>query len=131
MHYSALTQGSVGRLLGPITPGTQAKSAALCQVVEEELNCRFVDASFAYRWWVEGVPEWAESREALEALAAEPTMPLIWFGEVCYWDYDDTWEVMDLLEGRPDTLFYPGYTRWVEAAEAIANELWLDAGVAP
>ncbi|MCK4342961.1 MAG: hypothetical protein KAY37_14705 [Phycisphaerae bacterium] len=111
------------------TPSAVHRSRALCEVVEEELSCRFVDHSYA------GPPTSSEPlmelfRAMLESLASQPPLPIIYFGcwNYCYWEYDQVHQIMEALEGRPDALFYPGSARWIEAAEEIANLLSQNPG---
>jgi len=105
----------------------QQKSAELCELVEDVLDCRFVDTSFAHPIWPEHDQWWIQNRQTLEALAEQPTMPITYFGqfgEVTYWDYDEVQQILTYLDGRPDVLFYPGASRWDEAATSINTELW-------
>jgi hypothetical protein len=68
----------------------------------------------------------------LDELAERPAMPIIYFGcwVDCYWEYGDVEQILEDLdtypEDYPEAIFYPGFYRWVEAAEAIVTELSQD-----
>lgn len=115
--------------LGGETPFKRARSQALCEAVEDELHPRFVNLGFDRPQWRESDP-W--SYVTLDELAEKPTMPIIYFGcwTVCYWEYGDVDQVLEDLEtypeDYPEAIFYPGFYRWVEAADAITMELAQD-----
>ena len=87
--------------------------------MQDVLDCRLIDLTVAH-------PDWrnAAADAVLEAMAAQAPLPILYVGcqgNLCYWDYDQIHDMLDLLEGRPDMLVYPGASIWVEAAQGIAE----------
>ncbi len=102
-----------------VDPEQRRRSEWLCRVVAEELNCRFVDASFGDHTWAAPGP--TEVRRKLDSLGRNPTLPIVWFGcwpqsKWCYWEYEQVGEVLEALAGRDEFLVYPGMKRFGEAA---------------
>ncbi len=91
-------------------------------------NVRFIETSF-------GDPDWPYYwpslviRETVEEISDTIPLPIIYFGcddTWCYWPYDETAILMGQLqeEGRPDAIFYPGISRWLDAPVQINDQLW-------
>ncbi len=107
----------------PDYPDQLARSEALCRWVEQELDCRFVDASLGDPYW--WTPNYVAGRALLESFAEKPTMPAIWFGcsisSWCYWQYEQACEMMQAVSGRPDLLLYP--IVWPGSADELVPRL--------
>ncbi len=104
-------------------PGLLAKTTALAQLVNDEIDCRLVDFSYCEPDALT-CPAALEARAIADGMAYHPIIPIVYFGYPrFYWNYDGVHQVMEEMAGRPDALFYPGSVRWVEAAQEITARL--------
>lgn len=98
------------------------QSEALCRLVQEVCDTRFVTADLAKPpdrndWWD------ADCARLRDAIAKKPGVAIIyfyWSGPRHYWTYDRVIEALSQVRG-PDAIIYPEH--WVEAAEGITRVL--------
>jgi len=119
-----------GLVYSHTNPDLLPRSLALAQAVQPALSTegrrvRFVDLSYDDPAWPVYPPA-MQARAALESFANQTPLTLAYvgcFNGYCYWSTARIREVMEQVRPRPDLLVYPGSTRWVSTATAIADEL--------
>jgi Ni,Fe-hydrogenase I small subunit len=112
------------------TPALLERGVTLCAAVNEVLDVQFLDHSWGHPAWPT-FPDRLEARAQLEALSANPPIPICWFGcaplpdggEFCYWADEQAHEAMDQLVGYSEVIFAPGSLRAIEGAQNITANL--------
>lgn len=113
-------------------PAYDHPSWDMCAVVQEELDdVRFMN--FAYSF-----PEWEKyyrpDRDAPELLGERPSVAMAYFGcsgVRCYWPFDAAPEILQVVAGRSEVIFYPLNYDWVPVAQQTADLLWPDVWPEP
>ena len=112
------------------TPALLERGVTLCAAVNEVLDVQFLDHSWGHPAWPT-FPDRLEARAQLEALSANPPIPICWFGcaplpdggEFCYWADEQAHEAMDQLVGYSEVIFATGSLRAIEGAQNITANL--------
>ncbi len=95
----------------------------LCEVVVAELpDVRFIDHASFHAPRFTGQPGTLNAVRRLETAARRPPLRLIYCCGPEYWPFERVPEALRQV-GEGEAIVYPGATRWVEAAQALARLL--------
>ena len=108
------------------------RRVAMCEVVQDVLDVRFVDHTSLRRPVTGRAPTTSKASTVLNAAAAKPTIPMVHCRNADHWHFEGMARAFKLVArgwGSGSVCIpYPGEARWLPAARAIAaliRERWL------
>ena len=100
-----------------------ARYVRLCEAVVAELpEVRFIDHASLHAPRFTGQPGTINAVRRLEAAARSPPIRLIYCCGPEYWPFERVPEALRHVS-ETEAIIYPGATRWIEAAQALARLL--------